>query len=67
MDLKTVLSLIAVGKEIADSIPGLVASLKGTLSADDEAKLKAALAERQASNSAKYAEAQALLAGIAGA
>jgi len=67
MDLKTVLALIAAGQEIAASLPGLIASLKGTLSSDDEAALKDALAKQIASNSAKYAEARDMLLDLAGA
>jgi len=65
MDLKTILALISAGQEIAAAIPSLVASIKGTLSSDDEAALKDALAKQIASNSAKYAEARDLLSNIA--
>lgn len=64
MDIDAILKIVALVKGALDALPALVASIKGALSEDDEAKLKAALAELRSANDSKYDEAQAALAAI---
>jgi hypothetical protein len=62
MDIDSILKLVALIKGGLDALPALVASVKGTLKEEDEAKLKAALADIRVLNDVKYDEAQAALA-----
>lgn len=62
MKYEDALKLIALVKGAAEALPGLIASLKGTFSETDEAKLKEELLALQRSNDAAYGAAQAALA-----
>jgi len=64
MDFEAAMKLVALVKGGLEALPALIASIKGALSEQDEAKLKAALADLRAANDTKYDETQAALAAI---
>lgn len=65
MSFTSILKLIAVVNELSMTLPAVIAAVKGTMSSDDEAALKQALADQQAKNAANFEKAQAILEGIA--
>ncbi len=62
MDLMAILKIIGLVKGVVDTLPGMIESVKGTLSETDEAKLKAELEALRTANAGKYDDAQAALA-----
>lgn len=63
MDPITILALINGAAQIAKAIGPLIADAPGVMTSEDEAKVKAALADLQLANDALFERVQAKLRG----
>lgn len=59
--MESLLKLLVLVQELSTAVPAAINAVKGAFSEEDEAKLKAAVAELRAKNDANY---EAILASL---